>query len=307
MLSIVTVSRNDDHGGNLLYRLQTYIDCLTEYRQLLNWNLELVIVEWNPPEDTSSLGKVLRIPPGLSVRIITVPSIIHQRFENWEILPIFLGVAYNAGIRKAKGEWVLTTTQDLVFSERLARFLANENLCGQTFYRVSRHDITESEVLGDNIEEKVNYCAGHVWRIREYHPEQLLHTHAAGDFILMHCDAWNNLRGYPEWPVLGTYLDGLVLHSAYALGLRQISFDHSRCIYHIAHEDQGVDGRHKILPNIDYGTMYKQLCYSILSNTQPLKVNGEAWGLADCETTISSPISSQVLDNGKLSRGLPMP
>lgn len=306
MLSIVTVSRNDNHGGNLLYRLQMYINCLVEYRQLLNWNLELIIVEWNPPESEIGLDSALDIPVELPVRIITVPETIHQRFENWKVIPVFLGVAYNTGIRHAAGDWILTTTQDLIFSGKLARFLANDNFCEQTFYRTTRHDVSKKMIMGNNVEEKVDYCARHVWRVREFAPHQTLHTHAAGDFIMMHHNAWHTLRGYPEWPVLGTYLDGLILHSALACGLRQVALDNSRCIYHIAHDNQGMGGRHRILPNIDYGTTYKQLCHNILNDAKPLKVNDEGWGLADCKT-VSLSAADWVVDSGKLSRGLHMP
>lgn len=306
MLSIVTVSRNDNHGGNLLYRLQMYIDSLAEYRQLFDWNIEMIVVEWNPPENEIGLELALDIPAGLLVRIITVPKTIHRKFENWKTVPMFLGVAYNTGVRRAAGDWILTTTQDLIFSEKLARFLANDNFCEQTFYRATRHDVSEAWIHGNDTKEQVDYCAKHVWRVREFAPHQTLHTHAAGDFIMMHRDAWYTLRGYPEWPVLGTYLDGLILHSALACGLRQVAFDNSRCIYHIAHGNQGTEGRHKMLPNIDYDTTYKQLCYNILNAAKPLKVNDEDWGLADCETVLLSA-ADWVVDNGKLSRGLPMP
>lgn len=306
MLSIVTVSRNDNHGGNLLYRLQTFMDCLAEYQQMLNWNLELIIVEWNPPESEVGLDSALEIPMELSIRIIIVPKTIHQKFKNWKAVPMFLGIAYNTGIRCAMGDWILTTTQDLIFSEKLARFLANENFCEQTFYRATRHDVSEAQICGKNVKEQADYCAKHVWRVRDFDPHQFLHTHAAGDFIMMHRDVWHTLRGYPEWSVLGTYLDGLVLYSAFASGLRQVALDNSRCIYHIAHDDQGMEGRYKMLPNIDYNTTYKQLCYSIVSSAKPLKVNNENWGLADCETA-SRPEADWIVDNGKLSRGLPMP
>ena len=62
-LSIVATSRNDDHGGNLLGRMQTFVDGFAEQCRRHDLAAELVLVEWNPLPDRPPLAEALRWPP----------------------------------------------------------------------------------------------------------------------------------------------------------------------------------------------------------------------------------------------------
>ena len=80
-LSVVVVSRNDDHGGNLLERMQLFVTGWLEQAKRHGLSSELVIVEWNPLPDRPGLGQVLEWPKGdgpCSVRIIEVPPELHS-------------------------------------------------------------------------------------------------------------------------------------------------------------------------------------------------------------------------------------
>lgn len=48
MLTIVTTSRNDDHGQNLAGRTQRHIDNLYEQANAFREPIEYILVEWNP-------------------------------------------------------------------------------------------------------------------------------------------------------------------------------------------------------------------------------------------------------------------
>ena len=97
-LSVVVTSRNDDHGGNLLQRMQIFINSLATQIRNFSLSAELIIVEWNPPENRPRLSRVLQWPKGMRVRIIEVPSAIHRRFNLSDKLPLFQMIAKNVGI-----------------------------------------------------------------------------------------------------------------------------------------------------------------------------------------------------------------
>ena len=56
-LSIIVVSRNDDHGGHLLGRMQMFTGDLLEQLEDNRLESELIIVEWNPPAGKASFGQ----------------------------------------------------------------------------------------------------------------------------------------------------------------------------------------------------------------------------------------------------------
>ena len=72
LLSVVVVSRNDDHGGNLLYRMQMFVSGFLEQAKRYALSSELVIVEWNPPPDRPRLA--CRDPRRLTT-VIIFPSL----------------------------------------------------------------------------------------------------------------------------------------------------------------------------------------------------------------------------------------
>ncbi|MDB5305838.1 MAG: hypothetical protein JWO38_40, partial [Gemmataceae bacterium] len=63
-LSVVAAARNDDHGGNLLGRMQLFVNGLLEQCRRHRLPAELVLVEWNPPPDRPRLADALRWPAG---------------------------------------------------------------------------------------------------------------------------------------------------------------------------------------------------------------------------------------------------
>lgn len=87
-LTIVAASRNDDHGGCLLRRMQLFVSGLLEQCRRYQLSAELVLVEWNPPVDRPRLADALSWSAGTgscSVRIIEVLPEIRRRFKYAEL------------------------------------------------------------------------------------------------------------------------------------------------------------------------------------------------------------------------------
>lgn len=167
-LTIVATSRNDDHGGNLLQRMQLFIDGLTAQCERHGLNAELVLVEWNPPPDRPRLSEALswpRDPAPCPVCIVEVPAEIHQRFKYSDRLPLFQMIAKNVGIRRARGRFILATNIDILFSDELVQFLASDQLLPGYLYRIDRHDVPASIPTDATIQDQLEYCRRNVLRM----------------------------------------------------------------------------------------------------------------------------------------------
>jgi hypothetical protein len=166
-LSVVATTRNDDHGGDALARTQIFLDALAAQCERHGLDAELVLVEWNPPADRPGLRDALRWPePGnhFEARIVEVPEEIHNRLESSDKLPLFQMIAKNVGIRRARGEFVLATNIDLIFSDELMEFLTERRLDPEVVYVTDRYDVGLG-IPDAPIGEQLEWCEGHLVRI----------------------------------------------------------------------------------------------------------------------------------------------
>jgi len=144
-LSVIAASRNDDHGGDPLIRTQVFLNCLAWQAARYELETEIILVDWNPVPDRQGLAEALTLPVGIEkwckLRVITVPTGIHNGLKYGDKLPLFQMIAKNVGIRRAKGEFVLTTNIDIILSNDLFSFIAKRQLHPNRTYRVDRIDI----------------------------------------------------------------------------------------------------------------------------------------------------------------------
>jgi hypothetical protein len=270
-LSIVAVSRNDDHGGKLLQRMQLFVDSLFYQCNKYEIPSELILVEWNPPANKESLSQALNWPElreYITTRIITVPPSIHNTFAHSEGLPVFQMIGKNVGIRRAKGEFVLATNIDILFSDEMMQNLSIMNLKNDMFYRADRIDIDpsvmdhpfdptitregqknilrknvkygsyENHHFIDNFKNLMQICEIYLYRkkiMRDY-KFPLLHTNGCGDFTLMAKRMWEDLYGYAEFEMYSFHIDSLLLVAASYSGFKEVYLKHPKEIFHIEHQ-----------------------------------------------------------------------
>jgi hypothetical protein len=158
-LSVVATSRNDDHGGDMLRRMQIFVNAWIEQCRRHDLPSELVLVEWNPPAGRKSLSEALRWPAD--------PSPIHRRYRHSESLPLFQMIAKNVGIRRAHAPFVLATNVDILFSDELMSFLASRRLERGRFYRIDRSDAMSEVPLHGGVVEQLEYCRTHLLRVNQ--------------------------------------------------------------------------------------------------------------------------------------------
>ncbi len=167
-LSVVVAARNDNHGGDMLRRMQACLDSWITQAARYGLPSEIVVVEWNPPEGRPPLRQYLRWPAGdgsCPVRFVEVSRELHQAIPNAPAIPLHQMIAKNVGIRRAAGEFVLATNLDIIFSAELMRFLAERRLDPQALYRMDRWDIASEIPSPAGVDELLEFCGRNILRV----------------------------------------------------------------------------------------------------------------------------------------------
>lgn len=259
-LSIVITGRNDDYGVNFLDRITSFIKSLDH--QVRNWPnlIEIVVVEWNPLKDKPRLSEVLPKTSNTIVRIITVDSEIHEKFNTK--IPVLEMYGKNTGIRRSNGEFVLVTNPDILFTQEIIDFFGSKKLSSDFFYRTDRHDFYAEKLLNQTIEKYVEFACENAFvshcnngskkilngsTLTQLPSSDLnsknLHTNGSGDFILAHKSSFFKING------LYTSLEHRWHGDSYSVirlewsGLKQYCFVAPLCIFHQDHKRSSPDIR----------------------------------------------------------------
>ncbi len=174
-LSVVAVGRNDGHGDNAAERTQIFVDSVLDQCAGNELRAELILVEWNPPADAVGLAESLdwsRANEWVDCRVVTVPHEWHVTFDGWAGLPLLQMIGKNVGIRRARGEFVLATNIDVLWSAELSRWLGRRECRKDRLYRCDRLDI-DGRIQNGSVEDKLKFAWGNVVRrnVREGIPE----------------------------------------------------------------------------------------------------------------------------------------
>ena len=201
-LSVVAASRNDDHGGDPLIRTQIFISSFARQCEKYQLPAELILIDWNPVPERPGLAEVLYVPAEVAcvrARVITVPTSLHQRFKYGDRLPLLQMIAKNVGIRRAKGEFILATNIDILFSDQLMQFLALQRLDPEKQYRVDRYDIRSGLSRDALLDDVVNYAWSNVIRAHyRYQPETLVKHLYADELFKQVCIPDGEFQGEYE-------------------------------------------------------------------------------------------------------------
>ena len=203
-ISVVVTTRNDNYGENMRRRLDMFVQGLDHHQQKYPGLFELVIVEWNPPEDQQPLSTIIPSCADLPIRIITVPNEYHLRTGVRRPLAEF--PAKNVGLRRANGQFALISNPDILFSNNLVYHLAERNLADGIIYRCDRYDFDGDGIESVEPSDYIRYAFQRVFRLHgmrgpqsitadikmptdqipiSSYNEKTIHTNGAGDFMLI--------------------------------------------------------------------------------------------------------------------------
>jgi hypothetical protein len=166
-ISVVVAARNA-HQGDVPARLRAFLKAWSDPAKQYGLPSEIVVVEWNPPADRPKLSHCLEWPmyQGLcQIRFVEVPPEVHQRYPNSYAIPLHQMLAKNVGIRRSRGEFVLATNIDTVFSAEFMQFLSERRLERRTLYRMDRHDVRSGIPTEATVDEMVAFCQKNIRRV----------------------------------------------------------------------------------------------------------------------------------------------
>lgn len=200
--SFVATSRNDDHGGDVLRRTQSFVRRLAEQAMRHEVACELVLVDWNPPQGRAPLADVLAWPPGsewFSARVVSVPAALHRELAFSKRLAMFQMIAKNVGIRRARGAYMIATNIDIIFSDELFQWLKSGEMRAGVLYRSDRWDIPNEIQLEPDLDTLLA-------RAREEHIRRNLssgtHIRRGGEFINTYGNRFDHSVYYPMEGIL---------------------------------------------------------------------------------------------------------
>lgn len=259
-LSFIIAARNDDHGGNMLARMQLSISGILEQMEKYKIESEYILVDWNPPSAEPLLKDAIKWPPKseyCTIRTIVVPHSIHQRYQYSDKVPIHKVISVNCGIRHARGQFILPGSMDLLYSDELMSFIAARSLKKDERYRIDRSDVDRDVVKYNTLPEQLDYCRKNIIRIKGQKPQTQwgikhgfphFHTGAAGDFQLMSRDYWHLIRGFHERDIHSAHVDGLLSYMSYAGGVKEVILNEPMRLYHIDHDDKFTTKLKRTMP-----------------------------------------------------------
>lgn len=228
MLTIIVSGRNDDYGQDFRGRLfQTALhNCAL--LSTAGVEFEYFLAEWNPRPDGPPLSEefISTVP---NARAVIIPADIHERYTLNPEIPFHEMPAKNAAIRRSKGDVVIVTNPDILFSESLVERIAEDDWNNRCLYRAHRIEVKPG-LDWDQMKHPANQLpSGEGQLCPPYY------LGAGGDFCLAKRSLWHALRGFNERIRFSTRAkDWQFFLSAAAEGI-DIQFIGD--VYHLDHED----------------------------------------------------------------------
>jgi len=232
-LTIIVTGRNDDFGGDFNGRFFQALHFNHQQLAAADVTHEFVFVEWRPIDKRPLLASLLADEfaelKSLPLRSYVVDPAYHDALSLNPRLQFQEFIAKNVGLRRARGEFVLTTNTDIYLSRGVIDCLQRRTLEHGVLYRAARHDLRPdrdvSAVDWDLLEDERN-CEV-VNRIKPP-----LFTNASGDFLLLDCKTSHRLRGFNEvYRVAKIHIDGNFCLKAHASSVPIV--DIGAPVYHV--------------------------------------------------------------------------
>lgn len=281
-ITAVIVSRNDNYGGHLNERA-TYC-----FNSAIETYDEIIYIDWNSPTHSLlyDIKNNINFKGNFKHMVITPEVASHLTKYDPDAQKCCEVLARNIGLRRATGDWVVSTNIDIIHPKREKLEEQIKSLDQNTFYTISRRDIN-----WDTIKE---FHSGEIkfqeWRsLRDYlysgieeryFEEKTISgdgyslINCCGDFQIAPRYIWEEIKGMEEELIYSLYADTNVQKKAVMHGFKLKAL-YEPALFHIEHGRGGggfLDGINKKTNN-----PYKAITY------QKETSNLDSWGFGDVE------------------------
>jgi len=204
---------------------------------------EIVIVNWNDIHEETAFKNLL----GLSgsektpVKLVTVTPEMHSSFPNSKLIPFFSAKARNTGIRRADGDFILSSNPGIIFPLSVLSILAEKKLEKNKLYRAERKDVlwdkfpldgtleSQEKFLNDDsntvrvvkAEGTFNCINKRFKKINVTPGMEALFGNSCSDFQLMAKEHFEYLCGFAELNLADRFLDTLFEYTAHYSGFTE--------------------------------------------------------------------------------------
>jgi hypothetical protein len=237
-VSIVFTGRNDGYGGDFVRRFLATLQFNSRELCARGIAHEFVLVEWAPVPGAPLLADLVdaRCPSSLTAafRTVVVDAAYHEAVTLNPQLKYQEYLAKNVGVRRSRGEYVLTTNCDVFLGHRILERLARRDLESTVVYRAPRWDLRSVTDV-----ERIDWgylddAANLVRPRRTLRPP--LFSGGAGDFIALDRASFDRVRGFNEvYRLARLGIDGNFVVHALSCGLTIV--DVGGPVYHLDHEE----------------------------------------------------------------------
>jgi hypothetical protein len=291
-LSVVLTGRNDGHGNDFCARFFRTLRFNAQQLAARNISHEFVFVEWAPPVDRPRLRDLIREEApevdARTLRWISVDPRYQAVLTQNPRLRYLEFIAKNVGIRRASGDFVLTTNCDVLLSRHVLDMLHSSRLQPRTLYRARRFDLKQDLGTADLqwpvLEDPVNLEL----KAKPLRPP--LFSGGTGDFLLLDRGSCHRVRGFNEvYRVAKIAVDRNFLVKVLSSGLAIV--DIGGPVYHINHE-----GSYRASRSLYEGREKESPWGSKRWHSQGVVYNNpDTWGLRDAPSRQENE-QSTVLD-----------
>ncbi len=248
LLSLVICSRNDDHGGKSLWRLETTLNFLADEAEasMGTQTLEVIVCDWGSEQPLSGAMRLSRGAARIT-RFLEVP--VELAVEKQGNSPFCEVIANNAAIRRASGSYVGRIDQDTLvgrsFLRGFEKYTGNESEASvspdRSFMFIGRRSIPLAFTRRTpQLAEVGRFVEVFACNLPPEGMAQKPWFDAPVGAVIMHRDLWEECRGYDEqlryWGFMETDL-GMRMADKYPLVNLEKSL--GRHFWHLAHAPYG--------------------------------------------------------------------